>query len=1504
MHVSLDIPRLVIGATNEFTFCPSPSEHGRSLRCATAAAAVTPAEAAGAEAVTQQNAAIENPASTDMRIRFPVTQVGASRELYLAIRNPAESPVSIQLAAAEGTSVVWTDRGQETGELGAAVVAVGVDFAAKKTSTAAGDTAPGAAVDAESEAFSSPDESLFAGADAAFHVRLSGFLPVELEAGATSVVGPIKFAPSKQGAFSAHLYLRNSLTHLEPILLEGHAGSGMLSVRLSGLESAGGEGGKTPAVVMPAVPTAAPEAVMLARVRPVEDTKRNVPTVRIEAAAREEMGPKEETVTAEGEDGDNQKGDREDLVARFPVDFRSWARSPPTIEPVIRRWILSNDGTMPLVLHGVGIVTDGFSAAPSRRAGRWPWGWGKREDHVTAGGGCGAGCRDGASGSLGQRFRKVFSRSNAQRLISFLPIPRGGSNAAKEEGARYMLEPAGLSPMFVTTPTLCADGGFQVVAEACADEERWRPQTLQPGERVEVAIGYSAAHCDPVERSLAVFSSAGDTSIRMLASASGGPSAVAACKSARRAAAAAGKGNAARVGGVSGTAGSSAIGAARGSGGREERWTRAWLLIKMAFLAGVLYGGFAVLGAGGPMLQPLLKWVRRLRVQTAACVQAGWRACRDGVAVSVELRASAAVMVSSSSSSLKKNLPSAIAAVRAVAVTCSDSSRAERTGKVPETAISARESRDAVTSCSPSDPASLSSCFAAGNARDLTGQGNQSFAATTDEDALKTPPESGRHGTANGAWETSVGGGTGGAAIMSAPAPAMVAEDLASSTATAVEKLNSPGQASKPNAGSTEECERRRSASPAAEGPRAEKGQRRQDAPPPLVAGSGGRGTAEQRRSFHAQKAGATAALLPAEKRVSPSRGWSMTTGHANQSNVDAGGEAGSTTSVTKRRGHGAVVPGGAMGPSFSLQKKGAGRLGASSGSTAGAAGRNYLPQEGYGNGQKGKRPAGLHFQRPVISRQARVGVGSQQQPVSHQRLNGNHPPTSGGNRNLLQQSSLGAHMSPSASSPASIVGEDFPSLPALSSPATSALSSPHSGTPRQQPQQGYQPPTARGGHRSSSVGSTQPTASGHAGANGGTGYSGRSPGGSASPQGVKPSAVLTTAAAAQTPQQSPTFRATSERGALNHRSPVGVECTAPAPERQSFRQPSTGWGITETIPRSPHGAVHTVANPNVTTSAALGLIGTTSKALSSRSFQASPPLGPIGSNRLCRRGSPLQRSAAAGVSAVGATAAAAAARRPPPGLCPPNKLASPFLPMVRAPADPRDVETEAERSDNLDAFATASAVVAGVLGADDMDDAAPLSPALGVRSSMDRVPAYADGWREFTPGGSAAVASPAAARLDSTFSSPRPSSTLGGRLPGSRHVDYGSSGLSFGADPFGYASVGTGECGGVFSNDTGRSPSVTLGGSRLGGGRPSGASRLGHYMSSPAGVGSSPGVGSGTGLRGGGMPTGAAHGSAEVSAQVHGGSKLSPSASPYFVRRVGPADDEPRAMKTKSEDK
>ncbi|CAN0535635.1 unnamed protein product, partial [Ectocarpus sp. 8 AP-2014] len=57
-----------------------------------------------------------------------------------------------------------------------------------------------------------------------FHVRVGAFPALVLPPGGAATIGPLRFTPARTGTFSAHVYLRNNLTHLEPVRLEGEAG--------------------------------------------------------------------------------------------------------------------------------------------------------------------------------------------------------------------------------------------------------------------------------------------------------------------------------------------------------------------------------------------------------------------------------------------------------------------------------------------------------------------------------------------------------------------------------------------------------------------------------------------------------------------------------------------------------------------------------------------------------------------------------------------------------------------------------------------------------------------------------------------------------------------------------------------------------------------------------------------------------------------------------------------------------------------------------------------------------------------------------------------------------------------------------------------------------------------------------------------------------------------------------------------------------------------------------
>ena len=184
--------------------------------------------------------------------------------------------------------------------------------------------------------------------------------------------------------------------------------------------------------------------------------------------------------------------------------------------------------------------------------------------------------------------------------------PRGWSGAAAVSTAAIA---RGASSV------LCSDRGFRfncIGGEAC---EGWRPQNLRPGDEMEVAVGYLAGHCDPVNRTLDVLSSSSIASIRRMASACGGSSAVAGCRSARRAAAAVKPNDSkteAAMGIDRGGRGLFWGGRHRGWGSRGRgRWNRALFVIKRALLIGALYSAFTVLRPGRD-LPPLSGGVWRL----------------------------------------------------------------------------------------------------------------------------------------------------------------------------------------------------------------------------------------------------------------------------------------------------------------------------------------------------------------------------------------------------------------------------------------------------------------------------------------------------------------------------------------------------------------------------------------------------------------------------------------------------------------------------------------------------------------------------------------------------------------------------------------------------------------------------------------------------------------------------------------------------------------------------
>ncbi|CAN0226303.1 unnamed protein product [Laminaria digitata] len=283
------------------------------------------------------------------------------------------------------------------------------------------------------------------------------------------------------------------------------------------------------------------------------------------------------------------------------------------------------------------------------------------------------------------------------------------------------------------------------------------------------------------------------------------------------------------------------------------------------------------------------------------------------------------------------------------------------------------------------------------------------------------------------------------------------------------------------------------------------------------------------------------------------------------------------------------------------------------------------------------------------------------------------------------------------------------------------------------------------------------------------------------------------------------------------------------------FQRPSSSW-VSEESPRGP------VSLPAPAAPLAI-------PSFASAHSSASLPLGPIGSNRLRARSNPDPA-----VGPVGG------ARRAPPGLTPPAQpMMHPFRPALAAPSPPPltacDPTVEAEWSDNLDAFATASAVAAGVLSAEDMSDAAPFEDAGLLTGGV-----AAERWERYTfdaPGASARRQ-----QQPGCFSPPGPSGD-GDRRRTASDSRYGQGLAAFGGSEF-VPGVG----GGMFEDASGaevghrrhpssqqhqqqqqqqqqlarRSLAGTVGagcGVNGAGGRSAGGSRLGFYMSA-AGAGSS----------------------------------------------------------------
>ena len=341
VFVSLEIPRLVVGAASDPPY-PWPLETKTGRKTETDYTHETAAATAGVGVENGHRNRFRSRYGSGLPLRFPPTQVGEWREVFIEVANPADVPVRVQLASASGEPAMWTERGQASEAIVASGVGADVSVALETASTSLPAAAAGTAggfsgdtISAQTRARTGQQSESLArdgtstpvagkAAPGAFHVGVGGFVPEVLPPGGRTILGPVRFAPSRDGLFSAHVYLLNNITHVEPVALEGEAGSGLLVIRPWG--------------------SSGPQAAVEVGVGFPKDSA--------------------EGFVARG----SRAEERNDEVTRFPVDFRSWARLPPTTEPVVKRWVLSNEGTIPLTVHGVGI----------RRVGGGGWGGGAR----------------------------------------------------------------------------------------------------------------------------------------------------------------------------------------------------------------------------------------------------------------------------------------------------------------------------------------------------------------------------------------------------------------------------------------------------------------------------------------------------------------------------------------------------------------------------------------------------------------------------------------------------------------------------------------------------------------------------------------------------------------------------------------------------------------------------------------------------------------------------------------------------------------------------------------------------------------------------------------------------------------------------------------------------------------------------------------------------------------------------------------------------------------------
>ncbi|CAN0131567.1 unnamed protein product [Discosporangium mesarthrocarpum] len=467
-----------------------------------------------------------------LMVRFPLTQVGHAHEVFLELANPADVPVVAQIVTVAGgveslvSSAPLPQGPWRAGGWGGCT-APGAAAAGGGTvsRTRAGGGAGGGGMAEVWWGEAVPEEPVF-------HLCNVNLGPIVLAPGAKAAMGPVCFLPDRPGVFLGHLFIRNNLTLLEAVTLEGEGGSGILAVfPFEGEGAPGGDRGGESARVSPGA---------------LRDTGGKGKG----RGGGSGGGSSSTSSSSIGSDGDsNGSGDRvgEGEGARFDLDHRAWGRSSTSAaEPVERSWLVTNEGTLPLVIHSVGIS--------SGDGGGWgDWGW----------------------GSLWQIEWNALGWSWSWEWLWGRAVAEQKMGAVGRWHHRQVR---------------CASRGFQV--HQCA--KGWQPLTLEPGQATRIGVSYTARDCSRTTRALEVVSSAGTASIKLVASARGGPPALAACESARKAA------TVAAAAAATGHPGSevTAPGAKTREGQEDqERWDRAWLLVRLIWYV-----------AAGVGALPLVMW--------------------------------------------------------------------------------------------------------------------------------------------------------------------------------------------------------------------------------------------------------------------------------------------------------------------------------------------------------------------------------------------------------------------------------------------------------------------------------------------------------------------------------------------------------------------------------------------------------------------------------------------------------------------------------------------------------------------------------------------------------------------------------------------------------------------------------------------------------------------------------------------------------------------------------